>query len=181
MTKNLYLVVGKSGVGKDYVVNKLCERMNLTKVISHTTRPQRQGETNTHYFVSQEEFDSLKDFMVAYTHFNGFDYGTTADVVNQSDIYIIDLDGIRYLKKHQDKLSRPIIIIGISADGTLRFNRMIKRNDSFSEAAQRFMNDNVVFLNWEGQVDATFDNSEDGDKCVDEVEKFIRSKEEEQA
>ena len=68
MNDTLYLIVGKSGSGKDTVINKVCELFNYTKVISYTTRPMRTPDENTHIFVTDKDFNMAKD-IVAYTRF----------------------------------------------------------------------------------------------------------------
>ncbi len=52
------VVLGGTGVGKDYLVNKVIERYNLNKVITSTTRPIREGEIDgvTYHFLTEEEF-----------------------------------------------------------------------------------------------------------------------------
>ena len=53
---NLLLLVGKSGTGKNYLINKL----GLDPVISYTTRERRWKETEgvEHYFVDQDFYNS---------------------------------------------------------------------------------------------------------------------------
>ena len=59
--KPLYLWVGQSGSGKTTVVNYLEEVYSYKSLQSYTTRPQRyEGETG-HIFVTDPEFDELKN------------------------------------------------------------------------------------------------------------------------
>ena len=55
----LLLVMGRTASGKDSLVNKLSERTGLKQLISYTTRPPREGEGNTHIFVSEEEYQIM--------------------------------------------------------------------------------------------------------------------------
>jgi guanylate kinase len=51
--QNIYLIVGRSGFGKDTVVDCLCERYGYKRIISYTTRP-RRNEQDKHIFVTIE-------------------------------------------------------------------------------------------------------------------------------
>lgn len=175
MTKNIYAFVGCSGAGKDYVVNQLCEWGGFKKTISHTTRPPRPGEVNTHIFVSQEEFDKLLDNMVAYTHFNGYDYGTTADVLNQCDFFIVDPAGVDYMRKCANRLNRPVVTIQIKANTQTCFKRMLQRGDGVIKAAQRIDHDSKAFAGFESDV--CFMNNNNGDQCAEDIYHWIVARE----
>ena len=57
----MYLILcGKSGSGKDTILKRLCKR-GFTPIVSLTSRPIREGETNgvEYNFVSRELFESL--------------------------------------------------------------------------------------------------------------------------
>ena len=86
MNDTLYLIVGKSGSGKDTVINKVCELFNYTKVISYTTRPMRTPDENTHIFVTDKDFNMAKD-IVAYTRFNNYRYWATQEQCENNDFY----------------------------------------------------------------------------------------------
>ena len=81
-TKNIYLLVGESGNGKTSVSEHLERQYGLTSIQSYTTRPKRSENENGHIFITDSEFDNLKD-LVAYTEFNNYRYGTTTDQVEQ--------------------------------------------------------------------------------------------------
>lgn len=175
MTQNLYAIVGRSGAGKDYVVNRLCEWGGFKKAISHTTRPPRSGEANTHIFVSQAEFDKLRENMVAYTNFNGYDYGTTAEVLNQSDFFIVDPAGVEYMQEHADKLNRPVVVVEIQANTKTCFTRMLQRGDGVIKAAQRIDHDSKAFAGFKPHV--YFVNNKSGDQCAESILLWIAARE----
>ena len=110
MNDTLYLIVGKSGSGKDTVINKVCELFNYTKVISYTTRPMRTPDENTHIFVTDKDFNTAKD-IVAYTRFNNYRYWATQEQCENNDFYIIDPAGINYFKSHYHGKKKIIIIV----------------------------------------------------------------------
>lgn len=75
------MIMGKSGCGKSTLERGLCADPGyFKKVISVTTRPQRENETNgvDYFFVTNYEFDQLRtgDQMVQYTEFAGNRYGS---------------------------------------------------------------------------------------------------------
>lgn len=147
MNDTLYLIVGKSGSGKDTVINKVCELFNYTKVISYTTRPMRTPDENTHIFVTDKDFNMAKD-IVAYTRFNNYRYWATQEQCENNDFYIIDPAGIDYFKSHYHG-KKKIIIINITAPLHTRFFRMLGRGDGFISAINRLINDHKAFKNLE--------------------------------
>lgn len=144
MNNKIILIVGESGSGKDTIVDRLCKEYGYKKLISYTTRPQRNDakDVNSHIFVTDEEFDKLEN-MVAFTEFNGYRYCCTSSQVDESDIYIIDCEGIKYFKQHY-KGEKDVITIYISVPKVDRFLRMEKR-DGTVKAMERIKHDEVAF------------------------------------
>lgn len=147
MSNTLYLIVGKSGSGKDTIVNKICDLYHYKKLISYTTRPMRTADENTHIFATDKDFNIAND-IVAYTRFNNYRYWATQEQCDNADFYIIDPAGISYFKSHYHG-SKKIVIINITAPLRTRFFRMLSRGDSFMSAINRLINDHKVFKNIE--------------------------------
>lgn len=137
--KNIYCIVGPSGVGKTTVVEYLEQNYNLKTISSYTDRPKRRDDETGHIFVTPEQFDHLGK-LVAYTEYNGFRYGVTPDFIDSHDLYVIDPPGVRMLKeKYRGR--KGIKIIGLTADTeTLRY-RMWKRGDSPEAINKRIATD----------------------------------------
>ena len=88
----LLALVGVTGVGKSYFVNKICEKLNFKKVNTIRTREPRNGE-NTQFFMSKEKLDNLnKEGKIAY-QFHVFDgeYGYLKDEIFSKDNYIFEM------------------------------------------------------------------------------------------
>lgn len=72
-------ICGKSGSGKDTLLNKILEKYPayFHKIISCTTRPQRFGEVDgvDYYFLSKNEFINDMDDMLDTNKFNDWFYG----------------------------------------------------------------------------------------------------------
>ena len=61
--KKIFCIQGMSGAGKDTLVNIISEKLNLPVLVSHTTRPIREGEVRdrTYYFVNEVFFKHQYD------------------------------------------------------------------------------------------------------------------------
>lgn len=167
----IFLIMGESGSGKDTIVNCLCKDHGLKKVLSYTTRPKRTGHERTHTFVTEAEFDQLKD-RVAYTEFDGYRYAATADQVDKSDLYIIDPHGVKIFKAryHRGKRVKVIYVKTYMRD---RFTRMMKRGDTVKQAIQRLNHDREAFSGAEMMADFVVYNN-DLDTCLDIIWKYIQ-------
>ena len=154
---NLYIIAGKSGSGKDSVSDKLCTDYGLKKVNSYTTRKKRKDESNTHIFVTPKEFDKIRSDLVAYTLFNGDEYGATNSQVNESDIYILDKKGILYFKEHYNNYKQ-FKIIYLDVSEMMCRDRMKKRGDNKEDVEKRILNDRIEFEGIEQLADIIIPN-----------------------
>lgn len=145
MLKNLYLIVGRSGVGKTTITEALRDRYGYQPVCSYTDRPKRTETEDNHIFVTPEEFDTLGE-MLAYTEFNGHRYGATQELVDQSDLYVIDPDGLCYMLEKY-KSPRKVYTIGLNAPKHILEARMLARGDSLDAVKARLSHDDEKFQN----------------------------------
>lgn len=151
MRKKIYLVVGASGSGKDYIVDKLCEKFDMKKVISRTTREPRYKDEATHIFVTNEQADKEFGYAIAKTIYNGNRYYTLIEDLVKADFYIIDPKGVYSI--NDDILEQfSYEIIYIKTSWWTRFKNMKKRGDKFSSILKRLINDHRAFKGFEGQV-----------------------------
>ena len=146
-TKNIYLIVGPSGVGKTSLVNELEHLFGLKSIESYTTRPKRTEDETGHVFISDEEFDELRN-LCAYTEYNGHRYGVTRAMIDESELYVVDPKGVRFFLSHYYGEKKPYII-GVTADKMTRLRRMIKRGDAAWEANDRLVEDSKQFREYE--------------------------------
>ena len=170
MTKNLYCVVGESGSGKDTIVNYMCNRYGYTKVISNTTRPIRTNDEDdkfNHIFSNVEQYqqDKENNEVVAETFFNGNVYWATKTQVDNSDFYIIDINGLKHLQDtYRD---RKIITIYVETNEATRRLRMEERGDSEEKIEERIENDRKAFADVDSQHwDCIIRNSRHSDLSV---------------
>lgn len=135
----LLCVLGRTACGKDSLVNKLCEKTGLKSIISYTTRPRRENEGDTHIFVAEADFEQMHQdgIVAAFTQIGESKYWTTIDQLEDADIYIIDYDGLKTLRK----LSLPnirIVSVYINVPDDIREERALnKRRDDRSKFRAR--------------------------------------------
>lgn len=137
--KMIYLIVGRSGSGKDYLAN-LLQSKGLKVVKSYTTRPKRYESEDTHIFVSKEEADAITD-KVATTTINGYEYFATKSQVEGSDVYIIDPNGVAELTKNMPETS--FHIVHVTADDTDRELVAINRSENPKQEKEIFVKRNA--------------------------------------
>lgn len=148
MNNTLYLFVGKSASGKTSVANFLEQKHGLKQVQSYTTRPPRYEGEIGHIFVNDEQFDNLGE-LVAYTEYNGFRYGTTAEQLDKCQIYVVDVPGVKTLLERYNT-DRKIVIIYFSTNICTRINRMKNRGDNDAAIIERLLQDEQY--NWHDQL-----------------------------
>jgi guanylate kinase len=97
----LLCIMGRTACGKDSLVNKLCELTGARQIISYTTRPRRDNEGETHIFVDDVQYQEMQEsgIIAAFTQIGEYKYWTTIDQLADADIYIIDYEGLKTLRK----------------------------------------------------------------------------------
>ena len=139
----IYCIIGRSGSGKTTLCDELQKNFGWKTVESITTRLPRSLEEKGHLFVTQEQFDAKRSKLVAYTKFDNYEYGVTAKMLDEADLYVIDPAGFLYLKEHYDK--RPLRIIYLSLSEEKAIERMKARGDTEEQIAERVQNDRQSF------------------------------------
>ena len=179
-----FLFIGRTASGKSSIAKAVCEKIGLKQVKSYTTRPARPGETNEnadHYFVTKEEFDLIMaehlGCVAAYTKINDFEYCTTTDILDKSDIYVIDPDGVNTLKKNcGDKYE--FIEVYFRVPFLLSCQRYQERggNKSRAEFVARYDSEREQFDKYEKEKSFQYHVLNDGsfDESVEKVCKFIK-------
>lgn len=157
----IFIIMGKSASGKDSIFKKIVDNNNeLKTVISYTTRPIRQGETDgvEYYFVTKDMMDNLsKEGKIiecrSYNTVHGLWYYFTADdgqidLYNRSYIIIGTPEGYKKLARYY---GRDVIVpIYIEAGNKERLLRAIKREEkqsspNYSEVCRRYLADEEDF------------------------------------
>lgn len=149
MNKPLFLFVGRSASGKTTIANILEEKYCFNQVQSYTTRrPRYEGEAG-HIFLTEEEFNNLEN-IVSYTFYNDNQYGTTSELLDKNDIFVVDVPGVKSLLEKY-KTNRPIVVIYFDATVYTRIHRMIDRGDSDIQIISRLLQDEEE--DWYSELD----------------------------
>ena len=121
------VLVGKGGSGKDYIREYLSTNRGMTFAKSCTSRPRREGETDEYYcFLSEEEFKEKiqNEEFLQYVTFNGHYYGTLKETFKESNLFIMNPDGVANLSETDRK---QCIVFLVDASESTLVGRMTNR------------------------------------------------------
>lgn len=158
----LITLTGGQGVGKDFILQACLQQIDsLTPIISHTTRPIRQGEIegiNYHFIntktatemLNNNEFIETRQYYVA--NKETWLYGIHKDEIdldsNNNYIAIVDLQGLKKIEKYLEKNNcrNKLTSIYIDADYQKRLLRALNRegdmiNSQVLEVVRRLQDD----------------------------------------
>ena len=160
-------IVGRNGVGKDRIAQRLSRDFDLNLLCSHTDRPRRTYETNgeNHIFNTKEEIDKIleKSDTFVYSESACDEYRCCANIrqFKLCDILVIDPTGIEYIKKFFPDEKFYIIHIYMS-DEEERRERLRRRGDRYEDFLDKCKKENDIFNKFESEKnwDISFDNSE---------------------
>lgn len=180
-SKPIVLIVGESGSGKSTICQYLSDNYGLKELKSYTTRPKRGNFDTSHTFISQEEFNYICQDAVAYTKFDDFEYCATKGQVDNSDLYVIDMNGVKTLMDIYGGERMPYVVY-IKTDGLDRLENMIRRGDSLSNAVRRIEHDKKAFENVYDYATSVYENHIDNLESVRKIgdsiyKEFFKGKE----
>lgn len=183
--KNLILVIGRSGSGKDTLVRHAQQVFGAKAIPSYTDRPMRPTETEgvEHTFLSKEQFTELMDreHVFAYTQIGetGFRYCTTVEMLGaigaETVFYVIDPSGYYFCDKYRDKFNTKVIYV--SADHDIRKERANARNGDTTTWLQRCEDEDAQFTSFEKEMpwDALIENNGDVEESKEAFVNIIKS------
>ena len=163
---NIIALVGKTSSGKNVIMQELTRICNMKPIISYTTRPMRQGETDgvEYHFITEEEFTKKKEegFFEETTSYQVINneiwhYGTAKDsFVDEDSVIIVNPDGLKYLKS-QSNLDLTVFYIHSNED--IIRGRLIQRGDNPLEAERRLVADNNDFADIDQYYNYAIENN----------------------
>lgn len=173
---NLYLIVGRTASGKDSLTRTVANKLNLKILSSYATRPKRPGETNEHIFISPEEVEKYRNDFVAYTKIGDYEYFSTKQQLLESDFYIIDPNGVKFLQeKIKDIPGIELHIIYIAASYSVRKHRALSgRHDDKIVFEKRCAAEEEQFINFECEQgwNKRIEN-QDFNRALSELENYV--------
>lgn len=127
-------IVGISGSGKDTIAKYINKKYNIPMLVSYTTRPKRDYETDgvQHWFISRDKMNKIKhnEDLIAYTKNDKTEIeycATKAQAEGKDIIYIINPHGIYWCKEHCPDVK--MVIIMVKPDKYACIERLRSRGD----------------------------------------------------
>lgn len=141
MQNKVLVITGATGTGKTTVQDYLVSHYPVTKVITHTTRPPRQGEVNgvDYYFETDDSFP--RNHYLESVVYSGYHYGSSREGLARGferapfDAIVLDTKGaITYARELGDQAV--VIFLTVSEPEKLA-HRLSRRGDDETMMAQR--------------------------------------------
>lgn len=182
----IFVVVGKSGVGKDTVVNNYLKNNNdIKKITQYTTRPMRKNEVNgkEYNFISDEEFNILLSknkfcCVERYQVANGdtWKYAIKTEDLKKYDDCILTCNPKSAINLSLTLNWNELTMIEIKADLNKRVERYLKRDEytleNVNELVRRFINDEEDFINVIPKV--KIENNDNIENALNQFDNVIR-------
>lgn len=173
-SKGVYVLVGRSGVGKSTVLDYLILLFNYGTLASVTTRPRRQFDEVGHKFITVNMMQKLieeKDIFC----FNCFDsnyYFLLKEQLNGCEVCTLEPHGARALKMQYS--DRYVHFIYLDASNELLVKRMRKRGDTEAMIQSRLENDAVIFDDFRECADIVIDASKPAVYVAWQIHQYIK-------
>lgn len=142
MQRRVFVVTGNTGTGKTTVTKYLNEFYEMPKVITHTTRPPREGEEDgvDYYFESNDSFE--KNHFLESVSYSGYRYGSSVEGLERAweknQLITIVLDPLGAVTYLQDLPENEVVIIYLDVtERSELLQRLEKRGDDISAIANR--------------------------------------------
>lgn len=138
---------GKSKTEKNLVslkkINTKCGPVDISKVISYTSRPIRNGEVNgiDYHFVSKKFFTENKKDFIELVEFAGNFYGVHKNSIQKGiNVIVVEPEGYIQIK---DKDIANIFGVYLEVTTDKQIERMLARGDNPEDIEKRLNSDNI--------------------------------------
>ena len=161
MKLGIIAIVGPSGAGKTLATQILKKKAGIPDIVSYTTRPMREGETNgvEHHFVSEKDMPDMLE-MMAYTYYGGYHYWATFSQVPDDSlcVYVVDEKGLKdliyanfteihavYIDRNNEKIAASVAKERIERDSNriqvndLLYKHVIENNGTVEEFEEKLL------------------------------------------
>ncbi|EKD84808.1 MAG: hypothetical protein ACD_38C00156G0004 [uncultured bacterium] len=194
--KSLIVLTGKTTSGKDTVASKLQQKFpNLKKILTTTSRPPRNSETNgiDYDFLSEDKFKQkiTEGDFIEHVEYGGNLYGTQkcqiANNLGHDLIWRIDPSRAGKVREfikdsfdqsRADDLLKRIVVIYLTVSDEVVLERLKKRGISQAEINHRMQEDKLFWEQYQDNYDFVIENipgklKETVDKIVKILENHI--------
>ncbi|WP_230913303.1 guanylate kinase [Agrilactobacillus fermenti] len=146
--RHLIVITGAAGTGKTTVSHYLEQQFGVTRVLTHTTRSPRQGETDgvDYYFETEASF--FKNHFIEHVTYGGHLYGSSEEGLerafkkNRLVCLVLDTAGAQtYLQRFPELVT--ILYLTVNDPDQLK-ERMVQRGDSVTALQQRIHSDEYI-------------------------------------
>lgn len=180
-------LIGKSGSGKDTIIQKLHADLKIPIAISFTSRYMRPGEIQdlTYHFVSDSYFEDNKEKFIEQRIYKTYGkdgnvefwkYGLTEESFEEgNNLVIVDVNGYKALRKYFGKGN--VLPFFIHCSDNTRLNRVLLRGDGSNrlEVMRRFAADEEDFKDFiESRNYYKVCNEYSIDLAVEEIEGILK-------
>ena len=180
-------LIGKSGSGKDTIIQKLHYDLKIPIAISFTSRPMRTGEIQdlTYHFVSDSYFEDNKEKFIEQRLYKIINkdgtkgiwrYGLHRNSIKEGlNVVVVDPNGYEALRKYFGKEN--VLPFFIDCSDITRLNRILFRGDGGNklEVMRRFAADEEDFKDFIESRDYYKVSNENGiDSAVEEIEGVLK-------
>lgn len=174
----MIIIIGPSASGKSTIEKELVKN-GYKNIVSYTSRPIRNGETNhkDYHFITELEFfdKNYNGFFAESTQYNSWYYGIAKEDMIENFIAVVEPYGFSQIIKLSEKEKFKITSFFIEAPERMRLKRMVDRGDNLMEIFRRIFSDQGVFQGIEKEVTFIIKNY-DGelDVAVNEIINKLR-------
>lgn len=128
----VYALIGPPASGKTLIIKEL-NKYGVAEIISHTTRPPKQGEQHgvDYYFVNNEEFSKTQ--LIERVNYSGYFYGLSkAEVLEKVKQYPYTVVAVEAygLEQLTSLLGKRVESVFIMVDKSTIIERIIERGDN---------------------------------------------------
>lgn len=140
---------------------------HLKPIVSYTTRPKRETETDgvEHYFITPEEAKKKLETekILAYTKIGEVEYFSTFESIGDSNLYIVDPNGIKYLKEHFPEINTKVVYVSASLETRTKRSQKRDTKESGEVFNKRNVDEDEQFTEFEqnGHIDLLIVNDTD--------------------